>query len=70
MNDPEVVVLIAHDAAGEGVNLQRAHLMINCVASTARFSCLLFPPKPLRPLLLHFLDVIRFPGLVEKGLCR
>ena len=29
MNDPEVVVLIANDAAGEGVNLQRAHLMIN-----------------------------------------
>jgi SNF2 family DNA or RNA helicase len=29
MNDPEVVVLIANDAAGEGVNLQRAHLMVN-----------------------------------------
>lgn len=29
MNDPEVVVLVANDAAGEGVNLQRAHLMIN-----------------------------------------
>ena len=29
MNDPDVVVLIANDAAGEGVNLQRAHLMIN-----------------------------------------
>jgi SNF2 family DNA or RNA helicase len=29
MNDPEVLVLIANDAAGEGVNLQRAHLMIN-----------------------------------------
>ena len=29
MNDPEVMVLIANDAAGEGVNLQRAHLMIN-----------------------------------------
>jgi len=29
MNDPEVVVLVANDAAGEGVNLQRAHLMVN-----------------------------------------
>ncbi|RMH20847.1 MAG: DUF2075 domain-containing protein, partial [Acidobacteria bacterium] len=29
MNDPEVEVLIANDAAGEGVNLQRAHLMVN-----------------------------------------
>jgi len=29
MNDPSVVVLIANDAAGEGVNLQRAHLMVN-----------------------------------------
>lgn len=29
MNDPEVQVLIANDAAGEGVNLQRAHLMVN-----------------------------------------
>ncbi|MFO1048467.1 MAG: helicase-related protein [Geminicoccaceae bacterium] len=28
-NDPEVLVLIANDAAGEGVNLQRAHLMVN-----------------------------------------
>src|SRR5687767_7184972 len=28
-HDPEVQVLIATDAAGEGVNLQRAHLMIN-----------------------------------------
>jgi superfamily II DNA or RNA helicase len=28
-NDPEVVVLLANDAAGEGVNLQRAHLMVN-----------------------------------------
>ena len=29
-NDPEVRVLIANDAAGEGVNLQRgAHLMVN-----------------------------------------
>ena len=27
--DPEVVVLVATDAAGEGINLQRAHLMIN-----------------------------------------
>ena len=29
MNDPQVVVLLANDAAGEGVNLQRAHLMVN-----------------------------------------
>ncbi|MCY1060709.1 helicase-related protein [Nannocystis sp. SCPEA4] len=29
MNDPDVLVLIANDAAGEGVNLQRAHLMVN-----------------------------------------
>ena len=29
MNDPEVLVLVASDAAGEGVNLQRAHLMVN-----------------------------------------
>ena len=29
MNDPEVVVLLANAAAGEGVNLQRAHLMVN-----------------------------------------
>ena len=29
MNDPEVTVLVANDAAGEGVNLQRAHLMVN-----------------------------------------
>jgi superfamily II DNA or RNA helicase len=28
-HDPEVRVLIATDAAGEGINLQRAHLMIN-----------------------------------------
>jgi hypothetical protein len=28
-NDPAVVVLVATDAAGEGINLQRAHLMIN-----------------------------------------
>ena len=27
--DPEVAVLIATDAAGEGINLQRAHLMVN-----------------------------------------
>jgi SNF2 family DNA or RNA helicase len=27
--DPEVFVLVATDAAGEGVNLQRAHLMVN-----------------------------------------
>ncbi len=29
MNDPETLILIANDAAGEGVNLQRAHLMVN-----------------------------------------
>lgn len=28
-NDPAVVVLVATDAAGEGINLQRAHLMVN-----------------------------------------
>ena len=28
-NDPTVKVLLATDAAGEGINLQRAHLMIN-----------------------------------------
>jgi len=28
-NDPTVSVLVATDAAGEGINLQRAHLMIN-----------------------------------------
>lgn len=28
-HDPEVRVLIATDAAGEGINLQRAHLMVN-----------------------------------------
>lgn len=28
-NDPNTVILIATDAAGEGVNLQNAHLMIN-----------------------------------------
>src|SRR5438067_9714593 len=27
--NPEVAVLIATDAAGEGINLQRAHLMVN-----------------------------------------
>jgi SNF2 family DNA or RNA helicase/predicted nucleotidyltransferase len=27
--DPEVAVLVATDAAGEGVNLQRAHLLVN-----------------------------------------
>ena len=27
--DPDVIVLIATDAAGEGINLQRAHLMVN-----------------------------------------
>ena len=29
MADPELLVLVANDAAGEGVNLQRAHLMVN-----------------------------------------
>ena len=28
-NNPDVLILVATDAAGEGVNLQRAHLMIN-----------------------------------------
>jgi SNF2 family DNA or RNA helicase len=28
-HDPEVNVLVATDAAGEGINLQRAHLMVN-----------------------------------------
>ncbi|MCU0499404.1 MAG: DUF3883 domain-containing protein [Anaerolineae bacterium] len=28
-NDPDVLVLLATDAAGEGINLQRAHLMVN-----------------------------------------
>jgi hypothetical protein len=28
-NDPDVYVLLATDAAGEGINLQRAHLMVN-----------------------------------------
>ena len=27
--DPDVLILIATDAAGEGINLQRAHLMVN-----------------------------------------
>ena len=29
MHDPSVVAMVANDAAGEGVNLQRAHLMVN-----------------------------------------
>ena len=29
LNDPLVQVLLATDAAGEGINLQRAHLMVN-----------------------------------------
>lgn len=29
LRDPEVRVLLATDAAGEGINLQRAHLMVN-----------------------------------------
>src|SRR5437879_10071900 len=28
-HDPEVQVLLATDAAGEGINLKRAHLMVN-----------------------------------------
>jgi superfamily II DNA or RNA helicase len=28
-NDPEAIILVATDAAGEGINLQRAHLMVN-----------------------------------------
>lgn len=28
-NNPDVVILLATDAAGEGINLQRAHLMVN-----------------------------------------
>jgi len=28
-NDPDVFILLATDAAGEGINLQRAHLMVN-----------------------------------------
>ncbi|MCC5848509.1 MAG: DUF3883 domain-containing protein [Verrucomicrobia bacterium] len=28
-NDPECLILLATDAAGEGINLQRAHLMVN-----------------------------------------
>jgi superfamily II DNA or RNA helicase len=28
-HDPEIQVLVATDAAGEGINLQRAHLMVN-----------------------------------------
>lgn len=28
-NDPKVLILVATDAAGEGINLQRAHLMVN-----------------------------------------
>ena len=29
MQDKDLVVLVANDAAGEGVNLQRGHLMVN-----------------------------------------
>ncbi|MGE5552981.1 MAG: helicase-related protein [Betaproteobacteria bacterium] len=29
LHDPEVQVLVATDAAGEGINLQRSHLMVN-----------------------------------------
>lgn len=29
LHDPDVLVLVATDAAGEGINLQRAHLMVN-----------------------------------------
>lgn len=28
-NDPDLLILLATDAAGEGINLQRAHLMVN-----------------------------------------
>lgn len=28
-NEPDVLILLATDAAGEGINLQRAHLMVN-----------------------------------------
>src|SRR5690606_33070122 len=28
-NDPDTLILLATDAAGEGLNLQRAHLMVN-----------------------------------------
>ena len=28
-NDPDVLILVATDAAGEGINLQQAHLMVN-----------------------------------------
>ncbi len=28
-NDPDIFILLATDAAGEGINLQRAHLMVN-----------------------------------------
>jgi superfamily II DNA or RNA helicase len=28
-NDPDALILVATDAAGEGINLQRAHLMVN-----------------------------------------
>ena len=29
LNDPQTLILVATDAAGEGINLQRAHLMVN-----------------------------------------
>ena len=29
LNDPDVKILLANDAASEGINLQRAHLMVN-----------------------------------------
>ena len=29
LHDPEVLILLANDAASEGINLQRAHLMVN-----------------------------------------
>ncbi len=29
VQDPDVLILVATDAAGEGINLQRAHLMVN-----------------------------------------
>ena len=29
LHDPKVQILLANDAASEGINLQRAHLMVN-----------------------------------------
>ena len=30
MQDKDELVMVANDAAGEGINFQRAHLMVNC----------------------------------------